>query len=282
MCLHSLQLHGRAPNVSWAAMRVLQALITFVGTIALAVTIVAAGFLVCLLPPVTHGLSSVFATDEVSPFDRAQLAQVADATRDYAFGSHDLTALYRTIYEVDRAYADELAKQGGAPTGAFPSVVARPATANAQDFARANAGASEQYCYTPDAIAHLDDCNAIVHFAYPFIVVVALIALASSIWNAHRAGRRRAGIMLRVAGIVVLVAFIALGVWAVVDFGGFFTAFHGAFFSQGNWTFAYDSLLICALPTAFWIGMGALWLIVSVLLSVLAILVGGRLMRRRR
>ena len=90
------------------------------------------------------------------------------------------------------------------------------------------------------------------------------------------------GIMLRVGGIVVLAAFAALGIWALVDFNGFFSAFHGVFFSQGNWTFAYDSLLICALPTAFWMGMGILWLVVSVVLCAICIMVGGRLLRYRR
>ena len=263
-------------------MKAASGIVAIIGTIALAVTIVAAGFAACLLPPVTHGLSGAFATDAISPFSKEQLTQVADATRDYAFGEHDLQKLYRVIYDVDRAYADALAAEGKVPTGTFPATVANPAKAAAEDFARANAGADEQYCYTPEAVSHLDDCNNIVHFAYPFMAVCAIAAVAGLVWNAHRAGARRVGIMLRAAGITVLAAFVALGIWAAVDFTGFFSAFHGAFFSQGNWMFAYDSLLICALPTAFWMGMGALWLLVSVLLSVVAIMAGGRLMHGRR
>ena len=263
-------------------MKVLHALIAFIGTVALAVTIVAAGFVVCLLPPVTHGLSSLFSTSDVSPFTKEQLTQVADATREYSFGNHDLVQLYRAVYDVDRAYADELAERGKAPEGAFPSTVANPATASADDFARAFSGASERYCYPSDVISHLDDCNGIVHFAYPFMAVVAIVFVFALVWSAHRGGRRRVGIMLRVGGIVVLAAFAALGIWALVDFNGFFSAFHGVFFSQGNWTFAYDSLLICALPTAFWMGMGILWLVVSVVLCAICIMVGGRLLRYRR
>ena len=263
-------------------MRVLQGIIAVVGTIALAVTIVAAGFLACLLPPVTHGLASAFSNSDVSPFDKGQLVQVADATREYSFGSHDLVQLYQAVYEVDRAYYDGLAAKGKAPEGAFPGTVANPATAKASDFALAFSGASDQYCYSTDVISHLDDCNNIVHFAYPFMAVCAIAAVAALVWGAHRRGVRRVGLMLRVAGIVVLAAFAAIGIWAVVDFNGFFGAFHGLFFSQGNWTFAYDSLLICALPTAFWMGMGIVWLLVSVILSVLGIAIGGRLMHGRR
>ncbi len=263
-------------------MRVLQGVIAVVGTIALAVAIVAAGFLVCLLPPVTHGLAGAFSDSDVSPFEKDQLVQVADATRDYAFGNHDLKQLYLTIYEVDRVYADGLAAEGKAPGTDFPGTLTSPANASVKDFARINAGASDRYCYTPEVITHLDDCNNIVHFAYPFIAVCAIAAVAALVWGAHRRGAHRVGLMLRVGGIAVLAAFVALGVWALVDFNGFFTAFHGLFFSQGGWTFAYDSLLICALPTAFWMGMGFIWLLVSVVLSVLAILVGGRLMHGRR
>lgn len=263
-------------------MRALQGIIAVVGTIALAVTIVAVGFLACLLPPVTNGLSGAFCDSDVSPFDKAQLVQVADATREYSFGNHDLEQLYRTVYEVDRAYADGLAAEGRAPGAGFPGTLSNSSTASADDFARINAGASDRYCYTPEIISHLDDCNNIVHFAYPLIAVCAIAAVAALVWGAHRRGARRAGLMLRIGGIVVLAAFAALGVWAIVDFNGFFSAFHGLFFSQGNWTFAYDSLLICALPTAFWMGMGFIWLLVSVILSVLAIAIGGRLMHGRR
>ncbi len=88
------------------------------------------------------------------------------------------------------------------------------------------------------------------------------------------------GVVLVAAGTVVLVAFAGLGIWAAVNFAGFFAAFHGLFFSQGNWTFPYDSLLICSLPTEFWMGMGAIWLLVSVLASVLSIVVGLKVGKR--
>ena len=83
--------------------------------------------------------------------------------------------------------------------------------------------------------------------------------------------------MLLGAGIIVLVAFVGLGAWAAISFDSFFTTFHSLFFSQGNWTFPYDSLLICALPTEFWMGMGVVWLAVSFAVSILSIIIGRRL-----
>ena len=64
-----------------------------VSAIMLAVSLVGAGFVVCILPPVTHGLASVFAHDNVSVYSKDQLVRVADATRDYSFGDHNLLAL---------------------------------------------------------------------------------------------------------------------------------------------------------------------------------------------
>ena len=84
------------------------------------------------------------------------------------------------------------------------------------------------------------------------------------------------GNVFMAAGILVIVVFVALGVFAAIDFDRFFTLFHSVFFSQGNWTFPYDSLLICALPTVFWVGMGVIWLIVTVLVSILSIAIGAR------
>ena len=71
---------------------------------------------------------------------------------------------------------------------------------------------------------------------------------------------------------------MAVGAWAAIDFTGFFAAFHQLFFAQqGNWTFPYDSLLICSLPQPFWMGMGIVFLLVAVLVCVASILVGQRL-----
>ena len=92
----------------------------FIATLALAILFVGAGVAVCTTPPVTHGLSSFFSDDQTSPFTRSQLTQVADATRDYSFGEHDRTALYRAIYQVCKEHAEKLADSGGTVPADFP------------------------------------------------------------------------------------------------------------------------------------------------------------------
>lgn len=269
-------------------MSIVRKIFSVIATIALAVTFVGAGFLACTTPPVTHVLANFFSDDVTSPFSRSQLVQVADATRDYSFATHDKVALYRTIYQVDAQYQQQLENGGGTVAYDFPQlyVVAEGAqgtqadTINATQYAAVFAGASEMYCYSPQTIEHLDDCYNLARFAYPLIAAMAIVGVVLLVFTGITGRKRAVGRVLLASGIVVLVAFVGLGVWAALDFTGFFTLFHNVFFSQGNWTFPYDSLLICALPTPFWAGMGVVWLAVAVLASVLSLVIGARLVRR--
>ena len=214
---------------------------------------------------------------------RSQLTQVADATRDYSFGNHDLLALYQVIYDVDMEYRDSVGYSASSTTSAnYPRVNQVTDRTSLQQLRDAFEGASEMYCYSKETISHLDDCYALSRFSYPLIIAAAILAIAGLVFTGVTDRKRRLGIVLLGAGIFIIVAFIVLGVWAAIDFDAFFTVFHSVFFSKGNWSFPYDSLLICALPTAFWIGMGVVWFVVAVLLSIISILVGKKLVRKRR
>ena len=68
--------------------------------------------------------------------------------------------------------------------------------------------------------------------------------------------------------------------WAALDFNGLFAAFHAVLFPQGNWMFSYDSLLIGMYPLDFWMGMAGIWFATTLVLSILAIVVGATLRRR--
>lgn len=264
-------------------MKVIRVIINMVTAIMLAFALIGAGFAICVASPVTHGLSWVFSDDATSPFDRNQLAQVADATRDYAFGKHDLLSLYQTIYDVDMEYQKSVGYSAASTTSAdFPKVAQVTDRTSVTQLQNAFSGASVKYCYSQAELSHLDDCYVIARLAYPLIIAAAILALAGLIFTGITGRKRRLGAVFLAAGVLVFVAFVALAVWAVLDFQGFFTAFHSLFFRQGNWAFPYDSLLICALPTAFWIAMGAMWLIIDVLLAIVLILVGGKLVRKRR
>ena len=232
-----------------------------------------------MAPPVTHALSSVFAKDGLSPYDRTQLVQVADATRDFSFGAHDERALYRAVYQVCKEYGQKIADAGGALPADFPKIDSVTDTSNLSQLKSAFSGASELYCYSENTVAHLDDCYKLVAAAFPWLIVALAVVVVGLVFTGV-AGRKHAlGSVVFAAGVLVIVAFVAMGIWAVVDFDGFFRMFHQLLFSQGNWEFPYDSLLICALPTEFWMGMAAMWLLVALAVSAIAIVVGRKLKR---
>ena len=260
-------------------MKAVRGIFAVVVAIALAVAYVAAGLAVCMLPPVTHSLSSVFAKDDLSPYSRAQLVEVADATRDFSFGSHDEAALYRTVYVVCDDYRQAILNAGGAMPADFPNLDAVTDMGSLVQLKTAFADASELYCYSANTVAHLDDCYRLVALAFPVLVVALAVAVVGLVFIGVSGRKRWVGGTLQAAGIVVVLAVLALAIWAIVDFAGFFRTFHQLFFSQGNWEFPYDSLLICALPTEFWMGMGAVWLVVTLVVSALSMFVGRKLRR---
>ncbi len=255
-------------------MKVFRGIVACITAVALAVTFVAAGLAVCIQPPVTQGLSNLFAKDALSPYSRTQLVQVADATRDFSFGSHDEAALYRAIYQVCKEHAEKLADSGGTVPADFPKLDRVTTTASLPLLKSVFSGASELYCYSENTVSHLDDCYKLISRAFPFLIVAAAVAIVGLVFTGVVGRKRSVGSVLFSVGIIVIVAFVVLGIWAVVDFNGFFRMFHQLFFSQGNWEFPYDSLLICALPTEFWMGMGVIWLVVAFAVSILSIVIG--------
>ena len=133
------------------------------------------------------------------------------------------------------------------------------------------------YCFSADTVSHLDDCYNLARVAYVLLAALGAAALVGLVFCGITGRKRLVGAVLLASGIVVLVSFAALGVFAAIDFQRFFATFHALFFSQGNWQFPYDSLLICSLPTAFWTGMGVVWLAVSTLASILSVVIGLKL-----
>ena len=82
------------------------------------------------------------------------------------------------------------------------------------------------------------------------------------------------------AGLLALI-FVALAVLAIIDFDGFFTVFHKVFFPQGNWMFSSTSLLITMYPEQFWMGMGIIWVVSSLLAGLLFFALGSAIKPRK-
>ncbi len=249
-------------------------------SILLAVTFFAAGFAACTLPVTPNLLSRMFSNFETSVYLPEDTVQLAVATRDFTVDVH--------AQGHDAATADlaakilEAAKKASA-TGSLKAPAWKGITVPDQKtktigmYDLSKHGSA--YAFGENEISHLIDCNELINRVVPVLVVVAALAVILAVILRVAFGNQGLGRALVAAPAVLLAGMVALGVWAAVDFSGFFTAFHGLFFPQGNWTFPFDSLLICMLPTPFWIGMAVLWIVVTVGISLVSIAIGNRLRR---
>lgn len=224
----------------------------------LAITLVAAGFTTVAVPDwATVALSRAYSGCDQprTPFTSDELTAMAVAGKHYTFDNNNAEELSRAI---------------------------DAANASAEADGRANKleERSERRSLPADAISHLDDVYHVVSIAKPLLLAIAIVCIAGLAHVAVRVNKRALGRVLTAGGAVVLVSFATLGIWAAVDFYGLFGAFHSLFFQAGTWTFSYDSLLITLYPTAFWMGMAAIWLAATCIASVACIVVGQVLSKR--
>ena len=157
--------------------------VTAIATVMLAITYVACGFVaVAGIPQMVHGLAMSYCNDDLSPFDKMQLVEAADATRDYTVGEHDYDTLMATIAQIndeaDTPYAG----------------------ASAEELAAAD----EQYTLTPDAISHLDDVNDVVNRAMPALLACAVLAGFCLLCSIYMFGPRSIGQPFAFAGGLVV------------------------------------------------------------------------------
>ncbi len=233
-------------------MKFVNAIVAFGSTLLLALVLIAAGFAVVAIPDTaTEQLSRAFSgCDQPStPFSKDELVSMAVAGKHYTFDDNNPLKLALAI------------------DGANDAV-------EADGRASAATRTSETRCLTDEAKSHLDDVFHVVRVVKPALIGALVICIAGLAHVRVRISKRALGVVCAIAGGLVIAAFAGLGVWAAVDFLGMFNLLHSFFFSQGSWTFAYDSLLITLYPTEFWMGMGGVWLAVTGALSILSLFIG--------
>lgn len=267
----------------------IDALIAIVAGVALAITLVAAGFVACAaFDTPTRMLSQAFSNDADSPYTKEELVVAAVAAKQYTIDDNDRYALYTAM--------DAIAQSAQADGRDIPEGLnlydvyigasgdSQAAGSAEEDLIMAQYELSyadeEPYALTPDAISHLDDVYNVIQQVRPWLCAAAVIAYIGCIAVAFRGGRRSLGRVLTGAGAGVFAVFALLAAWVAIDFNGFFAAFHSLFFAAGTWTFSWDSLLICMYPPEFWVGMGAIWLAVTVAGCVVCLIIGKLLKNR--
>lgn len=241
-------------------MKTLNMIARVVATATLAVLLATAGLFVCCARPATLLLAQAVGNDAGSPYGEEALTGLAVLTRDYTVDGGDRAAVLDTIAQA----ASDVS----------------PAVAQSADKAAATEKLGERYTLSEDALDHLDDVRAVLAGVRWALAAMAVAFIAAAAHVLVRCGMREFAAVLRHAALAVAAVFAAAAVWVAVDFDGFFAAFHSLFFADGTWTFSWDSLLICMYPPEFWLGMGALWLGVT-LAGCAVCFIMGKLLRTR-
>ena len=259
---------------SESSSRIVTSVVAVISAAALAVSLIAAGFAACAVPDVsTKALADGYSTDDASPFTKDELVAAAVQTKHYTIDDNDKAAVYATIAAINAQEALSGTAGKGAPKIDATANYAAGELSGEQVAALETAfdAASERYVLTPDAVSHRDDVW--------WLLAAVVAACVGCTATAFRGGKRLLGRVLAGAGVSVLAVFALLAAWVAIDFDGFFAQFHSLFFAAGTWTFSWDSLLICMYPPEFWVGMGAIWLVVTVACCVVCITIG-RLLRK--
>lgn len=267
---------------SESSSRIVTSVVAVISAAALAVSLIAAGFAACAVPDAsTKALASVYSTDGASPFTKDELVAAAVQTKHYTIDDNDKAAVYATIAAINAQEALAGTAGKGAPKIDATANYATGELSGEQVAALEAAfdAASERYVLAPDAVSHLDDVFGVVQAAKWWLLAAVVAACVGCTATAFRGGKRLLGRVLAGAGVSVLAVFALLAAWVAIDFDGFFAQFHSLFFAAGTWTFSWDSLLICMYPPEFWVGMGAIWLVVTVACCVVCITIG-RLLRK--
>ena len=280
-------------------MKIFGGIIAAIGTAALAIVLFAVGYFPCSAPITTEILSQNTSNYEISPYTLDDLNALAVASRDYTVDARDpgtsvedaRTAFNQVVMnaanhsanrylniakddpsEMNQAKKDMWTNMMSALKDTRPNVVF--AREDINDVAATMAKTGTGFAFDDDSFSHLDDCNDVINGMLPNIRIAGIVALICLLVLLVTRQWRSVARMLSVAPLILIVCFAFMGSWALIDFGSFFAGFHGVFFPQGNWTFPTDSLLICMYPTAFWMGMGALWLATTVVASIIVLAIG--------
>lgn len=248
----------------------IRGLLQIATALCLAYALFAAGFALCLAPQSTQFIGSTFAGWETAVFGETNMALIAEEVRAFAVDGTTTQELYDAVLAAIQESYPALAQ-------AFEVGEVSPELSSnlqAETGSTSLTALQERYSFAQDAISHLQDCTPIFTTARISLGVVFATGLIGLAVTWVIAGRKQAGRALMLAGALVLGVLILLGVWAFVDFNGLFTFVHSLFFAGDSWIFSSDSLLIQLFPQAFWAAMVGLWVLVNVVLSTLALIVG--------
>lgn len=123
------------------------------------------------------------------------------------------------------------------------------------DYLASLVGTTGGDLFLASEVSHMADVKAVVAATF----LAGLILLAAAVLIAFYLGRKYAGGIRRglfAGAVATVVAMLAVGVLAAMNWQAFFSGFHQIFFADGTWTFSFSDTLIRLFPPQFWIDAG--------------------------
>lgn len=230
-----------------------QVILTILTVVCLWVSFLSAGIVLCMqYGPITENLSRATALVDTAKFSRDQLVSMATITREYVIKELDKNDIYKSIEQINKEANTPYKDKEGSDFAAVP----------------------DEYSLDANSISHLEDVQSLFANVRIAFGICSFGAFGFLILLLVLCGRSACGKALARAGGFLILALIAMGIWAALDFGGMFNWLHSLFFKGGSWLFSEKSLMISMYPTAFWVGMCIICVLTSAVLSILALIIG--------
>lgn len=190
-----------------------QVLLTLGAIVCLCVAILSSGIVLCMsAPQITQNLSRATALVDTAHFSRDQLVNLADKTRGFCAGEVEKQEIYDTVQHMNQEANTQYKDLIGS------------------DFAAVN----DEYSLDQNALSHLEDVRSFFANVRIAFGICCVGALAFCILLFVFCGRSAFGRALMWSGLIILIAIVAVVVWAISDFNGMFNYMHSMFFAENS------------------------------------------------
>lgn len=128
-------------------------------------------------------------------------------------------------------------------------------------------------------LSHMDDVKLVYDRMTAMVGFIFILTTALAIIKVRRDGLHEILQSLSLGGAITVLILVFIGLWMLVGFNAFFTAFHGIFFKEGTWLFYTTDSLIRLFPLRFWQDAGIGIAVVVTVCALLVIVTGWWLTR---
>ena len=226
------------------------------------------GLVVCMMPQTTQLLGNNFSGWDDATYPQETMEELAEAVRSFSIDDTGRQLLEDTVANALTEHFPEIERSIEA------GVTGQNVGGNLTSSGLGAGNLISIYTLPQSALDHLEDCIPLFTTSRISIVLSLVFAVVGLILLVIRRQRKLAGWIMFVTPLAVIGIILGLGIWAFIDFDSLFTWLHSLFFTGDTWLFPADSLLITLFPEGFWMGMGIVWVAVSILVCLIVCLIG--------